>query len=103
MLEVDQSGDRLFDDVPAAATMHVANKCDSTGVVLIGRVIKALGAWNLPHTQPSYAIKMHPRPAALMASNLHCKSFNAPTRRCVRYHRSSRTAQTPRCASCPPA
>ncbi|MDP1069461.1 hypothetical protein, partial [Klebsiella pneumoniae] len=37
-------------------------------------------------TEPAtYAIKMHRRPAALMAINLQCKSFKAPTRRCVRY------------------
>jgi len=38
-----------------------------------------------------------------MAINLQCKSFKAPTRRCVRYHRSSRPAQTRWCAFWHPA
>jgi hypothetical protein len=50
VLEVHQRGDRLLDDVPAAAALHVHDERDTTGIVLVRRVIQPLGAWKLLHT-----------------------------------------------------
>ena len=50
VLEVDQRGDGLLDNVSTTTTMHVHNECDTTGVVLVSRVVEALRARSVLHT-----------------------------------------------------
>ena len=55
MLQIQQRGDRLVDDVAAAAPVHVDDERDATGVVLVGGVVEAHRpgdpvAWKLVHT-----------------------------------------------------
>ena len=40
VLQVQQCGDRLVDDVAAAAAVHIDDECDTTGVVFVRRVVQ---------------------------------------------------------------
>ncbi|CAB4891185.1 unannotated protein [freshwater metagenome] len=50
VLEVDQCGDRLLDDVATAATVHVHHECDTTRVVFVDGIVEALRARSVLHT-----------------------------------------------------
>jgi len=55
VLEVDQRGDRLLDDVPTTTTVHVDDERDATRVVLVRRVVEPLGPGKMLHT---YCLRM---------------------------------------------
>ena len=50
VLEVDQRGDGLLDDVARLAAVHVDDEGDATGVVLVGGVVQAVAARRLLHS-----------------------------------------------------
>ena len=43
MVEIDQNLQALFENVVRLAVLHVGDKADAAGIVLLGRIVEALG------------------------------------------------------------
>ena len=76
MVEIDQDLQALFENVVRLAVLHVGDEADAAGIVLLGGIVKALGA--AVRTDPRRAERE--RPSSGFGSRLagFWRSFSAP-------------------------